>query len=197
MSDDHITLRISKRTLLILAVVVLLPVTFVAGLSVGRGNDSSAVVDSVVETTTTVASTTTLEATTTTIAGTASKKSTPTTVAKKKATTTTTAPLSVKVTYSDNCPAPIPANAGVMGTMTITWTSTSAVRAMVEVNHGATGIYSENNHKGNESIAINRPCNNVKEANGAYLGRPLTVLFRVTVYDAAGKTAVTGGTDSM
>jgi|GEM_PF-5094736 len=120
MSDDHITLRISKRTLLILAVVVLLPVTFVAGLSVGRGNDSSAVVDSIVETTTTIESTTTLEATTTTIAGTASKKSTPTTVAKKKATTTTTAPLSVKVTYSDNCPAPIPANAGVMGTMTIT-----------------------------------------------------------------------------
>ena len=196
MSDDHITLRISKRTLLILAVAVLLPVTFVAGISVGRENDSVAVEDSVEETTTTIASTTTLQATTTSIAGTASKKSSPTTVAKKK-TTTTTAPLSVKVTYSDNCPAPIAANAGVPGKMTITWTSTSAVRALVEVIHGAGYSYYEGNHEPSDTLVIDRPCNNVKEANGTYSGRPLTVVYRVTVYDAAGKTAVDGGNDSM
>lgn len=195
MSDSHITLRISKRTLLVIAIVILLPAVFVAGISVGRGDDSSSSADSVLATTTTLPNTT-LATSTTEAAGTTKKKSSQTTVAKKKSTTTT-APLSVKVTYSDNCPAPIAANAGVPGKMTITWTSTSAVRALVEVIHGAGYSYYEGNHEPNDTLVIDRPCNNVKEANGSYPGRPLTVVYRVTVYDSDGKTAVDGGNDTM
>jgi hypothetical protein len=81
--------------------------------------------------------------------------------------------------------------------MTISWESTSAVSAMVEVIHGSDFSYKKENHLPNDFVTFTRQCNNVKLANGTYPGTPLTVVFRVTATDASGKSAVDGGSDSM
>lgn len=192
MSADHVTLRIPKRALLITAALVLVPGAFVAGLAVG-GDDSTSVLS---DTTVPAMSSTTFDtipATSTT----AKPTPTPTTVAKKKAATTTTAPIAVTVTYTDDCPPANTANNRVNGTMTVTWKSTSAVAATLEIMHGADFDYSESNHPASGTYTTVRMCNNVRLADGSYPGRPLTVVYRVTVRDAAGKTAVAGGNDSM
>ena len=198
MADDHITLRISKKLVALIAFGVLIPAAFVAGLAVSGGNSQSAP-------TTTVASTTTVAAITpetTTLAPTTTvkKSSTPTTVKKKPATTTTTpAPLSVTASYSDNCPAPGLPNAGVMGKMTITWTSTSAVRAKIQIQHGSQFGFTDDNETPSGSVTIDRPCNDAIGATGAKTGNPLTVIYRITAYSADGSEKMTGnsGTDSM
>lgn len=193
MASDHITLRISKRVLIGAAIAVLVPGAFVAGVSVGGSDDSSGAADTTLVVTSTTGSS--IVATTTTV-----KKSTPTTVAKKKkvaATTTTTKPIAVTVTYSDNCPPANTANNRTMGTMRISWTSVSAIAATLEIVHGADFDYFESNHEPSSTYITVRQCNNVKLADGSYPGRPLTVVYRVTVRDAAGKTAIAGGTDSM
>jgi hypothetical protein len=197
MPSDHITVRISKRALLVVAAAVLVPGAFVAGLVIGGDNNTNVAADSTVVTLAATSTTTddSLAATSTTA------KSTSTTVAKKKkvaaTTTTTTAPIAVTVSYSDNCPPANTANNRVNGTMTITWKSTSATAATLEIMHGADFDYSESNHPASGSYTTIRQCNNVRLADGSYPGRPLTVVYRVTVRDAAGKTAVAGGNDSM
>lgn len=197
MTDDHITLRISKKSLLLVLVLVLVPSAFVAGLTVGGESSPETATTS----TTTATTSTTLSPTTSTSVIVGAQSSPPTTAKKKKVVAaTTTAPpeaLDVVATYSDDCPPSLPANARVPGKMTITWKSTSAVRALVEVIHGADLDYEENNHKPNDTLVLDRLCNNVREANGSYLGRPLTVIYRITVYGADGKTAQDGGNDSM
>lgn len=195
MADDHITIRISKKLIALIAFGVLVPASFVAGLAVSGGSSESAPTSTIASTTSTVlvAAETTVPAPATTL----KRSSTPTTVKKKPASVTTTvpAPLSVDASYSDNCPAPLPANAGVMGKMTITWTSTSAVRTYLEVQHGST--YSFQNDVTGSIFQVDLPCNNVRLANGTYPGTPLTVAYRITVYDASGSKAQDGGTDSM
>jgi hypothetical protein len=191
MSSDHITVRISKRALLTITAALLIPGAFVAGLAMGGDDGTSVVADStLVATSTTTLDT--LPTTSTTV------KTTATTVAKKKkTTTTTTAPISVTVTYTDDCPPANTANNRVNGTMTVTWKSTSAIAATLEIMHGADFDYSESNHPASGTYTTVRMCNNVRLADGSYPGRPLTVVYRVTVRDAAGKTAVAGGNDSM
>ena len=197
MADDHITLRISKKLIALIAFGVLVPAAFVAGLAVSGGNSQSAQTTTVASTTTVVAiapDTTTLAPTTT-----VKKSSTPTTVKKKPATTTIPAPLSVTASYSDNCPAPGLANAGVMGKMTITWTSTSAVRAKIQIQHGSQFGFTDDNETPSGSVTIDRPCNDAIGATGAKTGNPLTVIYRITAYSADGSEKMTGnsGTDSM
>ncbi len=200
MPSDHVTLRISKRALLITAALVLVPGAFVAGLAVGGDDSASVAVDS---TSPIVASSTTVDTvpvTSTTVSSTSSKKSTATTVAKKKVaatTTTTTEPIAVTVSYTDNCPPANTANNRVNGIMKITWKSTSAIAATLEITHGSDFDYYESNHEASGSYITVRMCNNVRLADGSYPGRPLTVVYRVTARNADGKTAIAGGNDSM
>lgn len=193
MADDHITLRISKKLVGLVAFGVLVPAAFVAGIAVSGGDSDTASTTTVAPTTTIAIATpeTTVLSPTTTV----KKSSTPTTVKKKPVATTVPAPLSVKASYADNCPAPVPANAGVMGKMTITWTSTSAVRTYLEVQHGST--YSFQDDVTGTIFQVDLPCNNVRLVNGTYPGTPLTVAYRITVYGANGEKAQDGGTDSM
>ena len=197
MSSDHLTIRIPKR-LLVGLLVLLVPAAFGAGIALG-GRDNGAVVapTTTIAATTTSLESTTLPAPTTTVpVQKSNSKAVTTTVAKKKkaaaATTTTTEKLGVTATYADTCPAP-GVNNRVQGTMTITWTSTRAVRASVRISHGSERIYDEIDADASGTLSFVRTCNNQKTATGAFNGNTLVVSYTITVYAADGTTAGTVG----
>lgn len=197
MSSDHLTIRIPKR-LLVGLLVLLVPAAFGAGIALG-GRDNGAVVapTTTIAATTTSLESTTLPAPTTTVPVQKSNaKVVTTTVAKKKkaaaATTTTTEKLGVTATYADTCPAP-GVNNRVQGTMTITWTSTKAVRASVRISHGSERIYDEIDADASGTLSFARTCNNQKTANGTFNGNTLVVSYTITVHAADGTTTGTVG----
>lgn len=197
MSSDHLTIRIPKR-LLVGLLVLLVPAAFGAGIALG-GRDNGALVapTTTIAATTTSLESTTLPAPTTTVPVQKSNaKVVTTTVAKKKkaaaATTTTTEKLGVTATYADTCPAP-GVNNRVQGTMTITWTSTKAVRASVRISHGSERIYDEIDADASGTLSFARTCNNQKTANGTFNGNTLVVSYTITVHAADGTTTGTVG----
>ena len=198
MSSDHLTIRIPKR-LLVGLLVLLVPAAFGAGIALG-GRDNGAVVaptTTIAATTTSPVSTTLAAPTTTVPVQKSNANAVTTTVAKKKkkaaaATTTTTEKLGVTATYADTCPAP-GVNNRVQGTMTITWTSTRAVRASVRISHGSERIYDEIDADASGTLSFVRTCNNQKTATGAFNGSTLVVSYTITVYAADGTTAGTVG----
>ena len=86
-----------------------------------------------------------------------------------------------------------------MGKMTISWESTSAVRAKVQIQHGSQFGFDDDNETATGSVSIDRPCNDAIGANGQKTGNPLTVIYRITVYSADGTEKIFGnsGLDSM
>jgi hypothetical protein len=73
--------------------------------------------------------------------------------------------------------------------MTLTWTSTSAVRVRIQVQHG-NDFSSDFNGLFNDSFTVERPCNDDN-------GQPRPVAYLITAFDSDGNQLQDGGSDSM
>lgn len=181
MSGSHVTIRVPRWTLTLLALVILGAVAFWAG--------RTTLAPTADVTTSGVVASTTPDGTTST---------TPTTVPDPRQPagggTPEPASLDASISVTDTCPA-----AGrVPGTLTVTWATTSAERIEIRLSHGADILM--NNAvvvRSRGSRTFERTCNNQKLADGTYNGRPLTVTYSILVTGADGVTASDRGESSM
>lgn len=200
MSGDHVTLRIPKKVLG-LAVVLLIPGAFVAGIALGGGSSESSPVSVA---STTLPPATTIESTTTTVATSVAAQKVTTTLAKKKkkvvvqATTSTVPPApSLSGVYSDNCPAPGIQNKSVAGTGSFTWKSTSVIWVDITINQGNKQLFAKFGEVPNGQSSFPGICNDVVDAAGNKTGQPYTVIWKMTGHTSDGKTVFASGEDKM